>query len=391
MSLNEAPSSVRTHIVFYGRTNVGKSSLINKFTNQDLSVVSEFEGTTTDTVRKAMELLPLGPVVVIDTPGIDDTTVLGAKRVERAYDMLDITDIAVLVVDASIGITDIEENLIEKFDSRNIPYIVVNNKVDTISERVETAVYTNSVTGEGVNDLRNIVAKIKPIEKNHPLVSDFLNEGDVVVLVVPIDSAAPKGRLILPQQQVLRDVLDSGAIPVVCRETELEKTLTLLTDKPRMVITDSQVFKYVDSVVPQDIPLTSFSILMARMKGNLESSVKAARIISTIHEGDTILISEGCTHHRQCEDIGTIKIPNWIRKFTGVNPNFEWTSGREFPDDCSKYKLIIHCGGCTLTNREVSSRYARAIEQQVPITNYGTAIAYMNGILDRSINLFAFD
>lgn len=385
MSLNEAPSAVRKHIVFYGRTNVGKSSLVNKFTNQDLSIVSDREGTTTDPVRKAMEILPLGPVVVIDTPGLNDTTDLGEARVKRAEDMLLKTDIAVLVVDASCGITSYDEEIIGKFNSLRIPYITVYNKADLIDSRDDSLIYVNSLTGEGVHELREKIAVIIPEEKQHPLVADLLNPGDVVVLVIPIDSAAPKGRIILPQQMVIREALEAGAMPLVCRDTELKAALDSLKNPPALVITDSQAFRYVASIVPESISLTSFSILMARMKGNLDASVNGARTISSLTSDDVVLISEGCTHHRQCEDIGTVKIPNLIRKFTGNNPVFEFTSGGEFPSDLRKYKLVIHCGACTLNEREASGRYLRAAEQNVPITNYGIAIAYMNGILERSI------
>lgn len=387
MSLNEAPSSVRTHIAFFGCTNVGKSSLVNKFTNQDLAMVSEKEGTTTDPVKKAMEILPLGPVVVIDTPGFDDTTELGAKRIERAESVLIKTDIAILVVDASKGILDTDKELISKFEERKIPYLVCYNKKDLAINIDEDKIYTNSLTGDGVNELRIKVSQIMP-QKETPIVSDLINSGDIVILVIPIDSAAPKGRIILPQQQVLRDVLDCGAIPVCCRETELEATLKSLKEEPKLVITDSQAFKFVSSVVPNNILLTSFSILMARMKGNLFPSIEGAKALESIEDDDVILISEGCSHHRQCEDIGTVKIPNWVRKFTSRNPKFEFTSGVEFPKDLTKYKLIIHCGACTLTGREASGRYEEASRQNVPITNYGIAIAHMNGILERSIEIF---
>lgn len=386
MSLNSAPSATRPHIVFYGRTNVGKSSLVNRFTNQDLSIVSAQEGTTTDPVRKAMELLPLGPVVVIDTPGLDDTTSLGQARVKRAEETLTKTDIAIVVVDASVGITPLESNLLSKLSSLKIPTQVVYNKSDLCSEREVGKFYTNSITGEGVNELREKVAHLIPSVETKPLVADLLQAGDVIVLVIPIDSAAPKGRIILPQQMVIREALEVGAIPVCCRELELEATLSALKDKPRMVITDSQAFKFVSSVVPDDVPLTSFSILMARMKGNLDISVKGAKILLDIKSGDKILISEGCTHHRQCEDIGTVKLPNLIRKFTSSEPEFEFTSGGEFPEDLSGYKLVIHCGACTLSDREAHNRYLRAVDQGVPMTNYGIAIAFMNGILCRAVD-----
>lgn len=387
MSLNEMPSGVRTHIVFYGCTNVGKSSLVNKFTNQDLSIVSSKEGTTTDPVRKAMEILPLGPVVVIDTPGLDDTTSLGELRIQRTQNMLLKTDIAILVVDAAKGITSTDEELIQKFKTLEIPYLVVHNKGDQVVDKGNDKIYTNALTGEGVNELREMVGHMLPQGEDRPLIRDLVNKGEMVVLVVPIDSSAPKGRLILPQQQVIRDALEVGAIPVVCQVSELEATLKVCGDSAKLVVTDSQAFREVARIVPEDLPLTSFSILMARMKGNLDSSVKGARVISTITDDDIILISEGCTHHRQCEDIGTVKLPNLIRKFTGKNPTFEFTSGGEYPQNLTKYKLIIHCGACTLTEREASSRYKLAASQKVAITNYGIAIASMNGILDRSIKI----
>lgn len=387
MSLNEMPSGVRTHIVFYGCTNVGKSSLVNKFTNQDLSIVSSKEGTTTDPVRKAMEILPLGPVVVIDTPGLDDTTSLGELRIQRTQNMLLKTDIAILVVDAAKGITSTDEELIQKFKTLEIPYLVVHNKGDQVMNKGNDKIYTNALTGEGVNELREMVGHMLPQGEDRPLIRDLVNKGEMVVLVVPIDSSAPKGRLILPQQQVIRDALEVGAIPVVCQVSELEATLKVCGDSAKLVVTDSQAFREVARIVPEDLPLTSFSILMARMKGNLDSSVKGARVISTITDDDIILISEGCTHHRQCEDIGTVKLPNLIRKFTGKNPTFEFTSGGEYPQNLTKYKLIIHCGACTLTEREASGRYKLAASQKVAITNYGIAIASMNGILDRSIKI----
>lgn len=387
MSLNEMPSGVRTHIVFYGCTNVGKSSLVNKFTNQDLSIVSSKEGTTTDPVRKAMEILPLGPVVVIDTPGLDDTTALGELRIQRTQNMLLKTDIAILVVDAAKGITATDEELIEKFKTLEIAYLIVYNKGDQAVNKDSDKIYTNALTGEGVNELREKVGHLLPESADKPLVRDLVNKGDMLVLVVPIDSSAPKGRLILPQQQVIRDALEVGAVPVVCQVDELASTLARLGDNVKLVVTDSQAFREVAAIVPERTPLTSFSILMARAKGNLIPSVKGARVISTITDEDVILISEGCTHHRQCEDIGTVKLPNLIRKFTGKNPVFEFTSGGEYPQNLTKYKLIIHCGACTLTEREASGRYKLAASQGVAITNYGIAIACMNGILERSIKI----
>ena len=375
----------RTHIAFFGRRNAGKSSLVNRFTSQELSIVSDVAGTTTDPVRKTMELLPLGPVIIIDTPGIDDEGALGTQRIERSIRVLDETDIAILVVDGSIGITDDEKQLISAFIARKIPYLVVMNKSDLgASEVPEGAMVVSALKGEGIEELKEKVAVIISQRKSRPLVSDLVEEGDLVVLVVPIDKSAPKDRLILPQQMVIRDLLGKGAIPVVVKDTELAIALEKV-GKVRMVITDSQAFAKVSKIVPKEIPLTSFSILMARFKGILDQSIEGANMLDKLHDGAKILISEGCTHHRQCEDIGTVKLPEWIREYTGVDFDFKFTSGLEFPKDLSEYDLIIHCGACMLGETEVNSRYQKAKDQGIPMTNYGIAIGKMKGILDRVI------
>ena len=375
----------RTHIAFFGRRNAGKSSLVNRFTSQELSIVSDVAGTTTDPVRKTMELLPLGPVVIIDTPGIDDEGVLGTQRIERSIRVLDETDIAILVVDGSVGIADDEKQLISAFKARKIPYLVVMNKSDLgASEVPGDAMVVSALKGEGIEELKEKVAVIISQRKSRPLVSDLVEEGDLVVLVVPIDKSAPKDRLILPQQMVIRDLLGKGAIPVVVKDTELDIALTKV-GKVRMVITDSQAFAKVSKIVPEDIPLTSFSILMARFKGILDQSIEGANMLDKLQNGAKILISEGCTHHRQCEDIGTVKLPGWIREYTGVDFDFKFTSGLEFPKDLKAYDLIIHCGACMLGETEVNSRYQKARDQGIPMTNYGIAIGKMKGILDRVI------
>ena len=375
----------RTHIAFFGRRNAGKSSLVNRFTSQELSIVSDVAGTTTDPVRKTMELLPLGPVIIIDTPGIDDEGTLGNQRIERSIRVLDETDIAILVVDGSIGITDDEKQLISAFKARKIPYLVVMNKSDLgASEVPEGAMVVSALKGEGIEELKEKVAVIISQRKSRPLVSDLVEEGDLVVLVVPIDKSAPKDRLILPQQMVIRDLLGKGAIPVVVKDTELAIALEKV-GKVRMVITDSQAFAKVSKIVPKEIPLTSFSILMARFKGILDQSIEGANMLDKLKDGAKILISEGCTHHRQCEDIGTVKLPGWIREYTGVDFDFKFTSGLEFPKDLSEYDLIIHCGACMLGETEVNSRYQKAKDQGIPMTNYGIAIGKMKGILDRVI------
>lgn len=377
----------RTHIAFFGRRNAGKSSLVNRFTSQELSIVSDVAGTTTDPVRKTMELLPLGPVVIIDTPGIDDEGQLGSQRIERSLRVIDETDIAILVVDASAGLGDDEKSLIDAFTRRKIPYLVVFNKSDldvTIPD-VENSMSVSALKGEGIEELKEKVAVIIRERKTRPLVSDLVDEGDLVVLVVPIDKSAPKDRLILPQQMVIRDLLGKGAIPVVVKDTELAIALEKV-GKVRMVITDSQAFGKVSKIVPPEIPLTSFSILMARFKGILDQSIEGANMLDKLESGAKILISEGCTHHRQCEDIGTVKLPGWIREYTSKDFEFSFTSGLEFPKDLSGFDLIIHCGACMLGETEVASRYRKAYEQGVPMTNYGIAIGKMKGILARVID-----
>ena len=377
----------RTHIAFFGRRNAGKSSLVNRFTSQELSIVSDVAGTTTDPVRKTMELLPLGPVVIIDTPGIDDEGQLGSQRIERSLRVIDETDIAILVVDASAGLGDDEKSLIDAFTRRKIPYLVVFNKSDldvTIPD-VENSMSVSALKGEGIEELKEKVAVIIRERKTRPLVSDLVDEGDLVVLVVPIDKSAPKDRLILPQQMVIRDLLGKGAIPVVVKDTELAIALEKV-GKVRMVITDSQAFGKVSKIVPPEIPLTSFSILMARFKGILDQSIEGANMLDKLESGAKILISEGCTHHRQCEDIGTVKLPGWIREYTSKDFEFSFTSGLEFPKDLSGFDLIIHCGACMLGETEVASRYRKASEQGVPMTNYGIAIGKMKGILARVID-----
>ncbi|MCR5201726.1 MAG: [FeFe] hydrogenase H-cluster maturation GTPase HydF [Lachnospiraceae bacterium] len=410
MGLNDTPRGERVHIAFFGCRNVGKSSLVNKFTGQNLSIVSDTKGTTTDPVLKAMELLPLGPVIIIDTPGIDDEGELGFLRVEKTYEILEKTDIAILVADAVTGLNDKDKELIETFKTSSTPYIIAYNKCDLVEENKENkentenienidnieniknaagSIYVSATNNVNIEELKEMAARILDTNSNElPLISDIVNENDVIILVVPIDKAAPKGRLILPVQQVIRDAIDNGATPFICRETELKALLKKLSFKPKMVITDSQVFGFVKDIVPEDILLTSFSILMARYKGNLLPSVKSILAINEIEEGDNILISEGCTHHRQCGDIGSVKIPALIKKFTGKNPNIDLSSGTEFPKDLSKYKLIIHCGACMLTKKDAKSRYKRAKTQNIPMTNYGIALAYMNGILKRSVEVF---
>ncbi len=392
MSLNATPSSERLHIGFFGLRNAGKSSLVNAVTGQKLSLVSDVKGTTTDPVKKAMELLPLGPVVIIDTPGIDDEGELGEMRVKRAVQALNYTDLAVLCVDATKGLQSCDTELIERFKKKKIKYIVAYNKSDllgNIPEAGENEIYVSAEKGTNISKLKEMAGRLmKDRENGRKIVADLVEKGDVAVLVVPIDEAAPKGRLILPQQQVIRELIENGAMAVVCRDTELEATLSSLADKPKLVITDSQVFEKVSSILPEDIPLTSFSILFARYKGDLSSVVRGAFQLDKLCDGDKILVSEGCTHHRQCNDIGTVKIPGWINKYTGKALEFEFTSGGEFPEDLSEYKLIVHCGGCMLNAREMQYRTGFAADFNVPMTNYGIAIAHMHGILRRSISLF---
>lgn len=405
MSLNSTPSSERTHIGIFGRRNAGKSSVINAVTGQNLSIVSDRKGTTTDPVLKAMELLPVGPVVLIDTPGLDDEGALGALRIEKAYQILNKTDIAVLVVDAAAGMTNEDRAILKQIQERKLPCAVVWNKIDLLAgkndlEKISKedfsaangnirSIMISTVTGFHIHELKELIAALAPTNKSERrIVADLIHPTDFIVLVVPIDGAAPKGRLILPQQQTIRDILDSGAVSIVVRETELAKTLLKLNRKPDLVITDSQAFAEVSAIVPQDVPLTSFSILFARYKGDLDTVVHGAQMLDTLENGDAVLIAEGCTHHRQCEDIGTIKLPRLIKKHTGKDIRFSFCSGTEFPADLSQYRLIIHCGGCTLNEREMKHRQHCAKKQGVAMTNYGIAIAHMNGILARSIAPF---
>lgn len=384
--MNNTSAGERIHIGFFGRRNAGKSSLLNAVTGQELAVVSEVCGTTTDPVYKAMELLPLGPVMLIDTPGFDDEGALGEQRVKKTKQVLEKTDAAVLVVDSAEGMTACDEELISLFREREIPFIVVYNKADiTVAEEITNVIYTSAVTGAGIHELKERLAVLIPDREEKRLVADLVNPMDVVVLVVPIDSAAPKGRLILPQQQTIRDLLEAGAVPVAVRETELEEALLKFTEKPALVITDSQAFEEVASIVPADIPLTSFSILMARYKGFLDIAVEGVKAIDSLKDGDRVLIAEGCTHHRQCDDIGTVKIPRFLKKYTGKDLVIETASGTGFPEDLTPYALVIHCGGCMLNEREVLRRMRFAKRQGVPVTNYGIAIAQMKGILGRSI------
>lgn len=393
MSLNSTPSADRIHIGFFGRRNAGKSSLVNAVTNQNLAIVSDVAGTTTDPVLKAMELLPLGPVVIIDTPGIDDEGELGALRVKRSYQMLNKTDIAVVAIASDTGITPEDEALIKKIREKNIPYIIVYTKSDSaLPPDIGTdseSISVSAKSGTNINELKDRIAALAGDKSNNKkIISDRLTAGDTVVLVVPIDSSAPKGRLILPQQQTIRDIIDSHCVSIVAQPEELPTVFAALKDKPKLVITDSQAFAQVGRLVPDDIMLTSFSILFANYKGNLRLCVSGVRAIDELCDGDKVLISEGCTHHRQCEDIGTVKLPRLLKKYTGKDLDFVWTSGTEYDEDLKKYKMIIHCGGCMLNEREMKYRLKCAEDEGVPITNYGTAIAYMNGILERSLAPF---
>lgn len=393
MGLNETASADRLHIGFFGKRNAGKSSLVNAVTGQELSVVSDVLGTTTDPVRKAMELLPLGPVVIIDTPGLDDEGALGEQRVKRTRQVLNYADIAVVAVDATVGVGSEEKELCELLESKNIPYIIACNKSDLLDELPvagEREIYVSALTGANINELKERIASlVKQSDEQKVIVGDLIKTGDKVILVVPIDKAAPKGRLILPQQQTIRDILDAGACALVCRDTELAELLSSLPEKPRMVITDSQAFGKVSKIVPRDIELTSFSILFARYKGDLRGAVRGAAMLDKLSDGDTVLISEGCTHHRQCGDIGTQKLPAWIGDHTKKKINFEFTSGREFPEDLSRYSLVIHCGGCMLTEREMQYRVRYAADSGIPMSNYGIIIAHTHGILRRSLEPFA--
>ncbi len=389
MSLNDTPSANRIHIGFFGCRNAGKSSVVNAITGQELAVVSDVLGTTTDPVQKAMELLPLGPVMIIDTPGFDDVGELGEKRIQKTKQILNRTDIAVLVVDAKKGFTATDKQLLALIQEKELPYLIIYNKSDLlekIPKEEEHSIYISALEKIGIQECKEKLAHQIPTEDmTLQIVGDLLCSGDLAVLVIPIDSAAPKGRLILPQQQVIRDILEAGAAAVTVRNTELARTLQKLEGKVRMVITDSQAFEEVAAIVPKEIPLTSFSILMARFKGYLETAVKGIQAVDSLKDGDRILVSEGCTHHRQCEDIGTVKLPNWLLKYTGKDLKFEWSSGREFKEDLSPYAMVIHCGGCMLNEREVKYRMKCAVDQGIPFTNYGIAIAYMKGILQRSI------
>ena len=394
MSLNNTPSASRIHIGIFGRRNCGKSSLINALTGQTLSIVSDTKGTTTDPVLKSMELLPIGPVVFIDTAGLDDEGELGQLRIAKTYQMLNKTDIALLVIDSSVGMTAEDKNILEKIQQKQIPYLIVQNKCDLTEklsiELAENNIEVSAETGFHIPELKEKITSLIPNSVNQrPIVRDLLSPNDFVVLVVPIDSSAPKGRLILPQQQTIRDILDANAVSIVIKDTELKETLKNLGKTPRLVITDSQAYKQVAKIVPEHILLTSFSILFARYKGNLDIVTQGASAIDLLKDGDTVLISEGCTHHRQCGDIGTVKLPNLLKKYTQKNLHFAFTSGKEFPSDLKKYNLIIHCGGCMLNEREMKYRLRCAKDMNIPITNYGIAIAKMNGILERSLKPFA--
>lgn len=415
MSLQNTPASERVHIAFFGRRNAGKSSLINAVTGQELSVVSDVAGTTTDPVYKTMELLPIGPVVIIDTPGYDDEGNLGELRVKKTRQVLNRTDCGILVVDATVGMGECEKTLVELFKERKLPYLVVWNKADaepkndfigdfeditghagmqsgqneTVYNIGSTPFLVSAKTGTGIYELKErIGALLQRSEEERRLIGDKIAPGDVAVLVVPIDEAAPKGRLILPQQQTIRDILDAEGMPIVVKDTGLSGAFSAIAKAPAMVITDSQVFGKVAKQVPAEVPLTSFSILMARYKGFLSTAVEGVRILETLQDGDKVLISEGCTHHRQCGDIGTVKLPAMIRKFTGKEPEFVFTSGKDFPEDLTGIRLVIHCGGCMLTERELSYRKKTAEDEGVPFTNYGIALAHMNGILERSVAMF---
>lgn len=412
MGMNDTPSADRVHIGFFGKRNAGKSSVLNAVTGQDLAVVSDVRGTTTDPVSKAMELLPLGPVVMIDTPGIDDEGELGALRVKKSYQTLNKTDVAVLVVDAAAGPGPEDLELFGRIRQKQIPVVVAYNKADTLKSAANQPggsggksaenqpggsqpwdatqpLYISARTGQGIAELKERLAQLgKPQENSRRIVADLLEPMDLAVLVVPIDSAAPKGRLILPQQQTIRDVLEASAVAVVVKDTELKETLSGLGKKPKLVITDSQAFARVSRETPEDVLLTSFSILFARYKGNLAAAAAGARAVEQVGDGDQVLICEGCTHHRQCEDIGTVKLPRWIREYTGAEPEFVFTSGTAFPDDLSPYRLVVHCGACMLNEREMKYRLKCAQDQGVPMTNYGILIAYMQGILQRSVQAF---
>ena len=401
MGMNQTPASERVHISFFGKRNAGKSSVINAITGQDLAIVSSVRGTTTDPVYKTMELLPLGPVMIIDTPGIDDEGELGALRVRKSYQVLNKTDIAILVVDSTTGKGEEELALIHRFHKKGIPYLVVYNKIDLLSgEEIKDLamsvrpgeVLVSAADGMNIQELKEKIATLKPEDTHkYPLIQDLIEPLDLIILVVPIDKAAPKGRLILPQQQTIRDILERGALSLVVRDTELKSTLDHFLSQgvcPKLVVTDSQAFARVSKDVPENITLTSFSILFSRYKGELQTQLEGVAALSSIQDDDRILIAEGCTHHRQCGDIGTCKMPEWIRNYTGKKPVFEFTSGTEFPDDVSSYKMVVHCGGCMLNEREMKYRIACCHDQGVPITNYGLLIAQVTGILKRSLGPF---
>lgn len=391
MSLNSTPSANRVHIGFFGRRNAGKSSVVNAVTGQNISIVSDMKGTTTDPVTKAMELLPMGPVVIIDTPGLDDEGTVGEMRIQKAKQVLNKTDIAILVVDGAEGKNKFDEELIELLKAKKLPYLVVYNKCDLQRKTnlAENEISVSAVTKENINQLKEKIAALSvKIKDDKRVIGDKLSAGDIVILVTPIDESAPKGRMILPQVQTIRDILDSHAVVMATQVEELPATLKALKNPPKMVITDSQAFGKVKEIVPDDILLTSFSILFAAFKGVLEQAVNGAVSIENLKDGDTVLISEGCTHHRQCNDIGAVKLPNWIKKHVAKDINFEWTSGTEFKEDLSEYSLIVHCGGCMLNEKEMQYRQRYSKEKQVPYTNYGILIAYMNGILQRSLKVF---
>ncbi len=400
MSLNNTPSSNRLHIGIFGKRNAGKSSIINGITGQNLAIVSDVKGTTTDPVLKAMEILPMGPVVIIDTPGLDDEGALGELRMQKAYQVLNKTDVAVLVVDGTVGFTEEDDAIFAQIKKKQIPYVIVLNKQDLVDDthiaKIDTTdltpfIWVSANSYDQMYELKELIAAQVPEEKLElPIIRDLVERNDFVILVIPIDSAAPKGRLILPQQQTIRDLLEVGAVSIVVQDTELAETIASLEGgkQAKLVVTDSQAFEKVSQDVPDNILLTSFSILFARHKGNLWPLVEGAKAIEDLENGDTILISEGCTHHRQCDDIGTVKLPRWIKKFTDKDVNVEFTSGTEFPLELSKYKLIIHCGGCVLNEREMKYRIQCAADAGVPMTNYGTAIAHMHGVLDRALEVF---
>ena len=392
MSLNSTPSSDRVHIGFFGRRNAGKSSVVNAVTGQNLAIVSDVKGTTTDPVYKAMELLPLGPVMIIDTPGIDDEGALGALRVKKTRQVLNKTDVAVLIVDGCEGKKQCDGELIDLFIKKGLPYVIVYNKSDLCApapNHAENEIWVSALEGTNIYELKELIGRLAATQENQRrIVADLVSPGDFLVLVIPIDKAAPKGRLILPQQQTIRDILDADANAIVVKENQLKQTLSQIGPRPRLVITDSQVFQRVSTDTPSDIQLTSFSILFARYKGNLAQNVRGVRTLENLKDNDRILICEGCTHHRQCNDIGTVKMPGWIQKYTGKKLEFSFTSGTEFPDDLSDYRLIVHCGGCMLNEREMKYRLQCAEDQGIPMTNYGILIAYIHGILARSLEPF---